>query len=67
MVSAIWSAFPYFEGHEQHDSGELLIYLLERLRDEEKWLMKESLTPTNIVNDVCILYFVLEFQDAYNN
>ena len=52
LLSAIWYALPQFEGHEQHDSQELLVALLDRLHSEEKWLMTQKLTPSNIIEDV---------------
>jgi hypothetical protein len=37
------------------DSQELLVALVNRLREEERWLVAESLTPTNIIDDVSVV------------
>ena len=52
LLTALWWALPQFEGHEQHDSQELLIALLNRLQEEERYLIQESMTPTNVVEEM---------------
>ena len=52
LISAIWSACPVFAGWRQHDSQELLLAVLSRLDAEEKWLVTQGKTPTNVVSDL---------------
>ena len=52
LVAAIWACCPQFHGFRQHDSQELLLAVLDRLQQEEKYLVEQGQTQTNVVEEL---------------
>ena len=52
LVAAVWACCPQFHGFRQHDSQELLLAVLDRLRQEEKFLVSRGQTPSNVVDEL---------------
>ena len=61
LVAAIWHCLPQFRGYRQHDAQELFLAVLNRLREEECYLVAQGQTPTNVVDELFSGETVTEF------